>query len=394
MKKNYLFTPGPTMVPQEVLLAEATPLIHHRTAAFSAIMEEAARGLKVLFGTEQDVYMITGSGTAAMEAAVANVCSPGDKVLFAGGGKFAERWGELAHAFRCNVVEIPVEWGKSLTVEQVRAALKAHPDARALYITQSETSTGALTDVQAVAALTRKTNVLLGVDSITGIGVHPFKFDEWGVDIAVSGSQKGCMTPPGLSFIAVSPRTWKAVEACTSPRYYLDLAAMKKSWSRTTTPFTAAVSLIRGLRTALQMIQEEGLDQVHARHARLAGAVRAAVKALGLRLVAEHPINGVTAVWGPEGMDTEKLIKLLASKYGVTIAEGQDDLKGKVFRIGHMGYVGDADMLVAIGSLERALKELGYRFDFGAGVRAAMTALGDTVNGEGSETQINADLHR
>ena len=376
MKKNYLFTPGPTMVPQEVLLAEATPLIHHRTAAFSAIMAEAAKGLKLLFGTEQDVYMITGSGTAAMEAAVANVCSPGDKVLFASGGKFAERWGELAHAFRCNVIEIPVEWGKSLTVEQVRAALKAHPDARALYITQSETSTGALTDVQAIAALTRKTDVLLGVDSITGIGVHPFKFDEWGVDIAVSGSQKGCMTPPGLSFIAVSPRTWKAVEACTSPRYYLDLTAMKKNWTKTTTPFTAAVSLIRALHTALQMLQAEGLDQVHARHARLAEAARAATKALGLRIVAERPVNGVTAIYGPEGMDTEKLIKLLASKYGVTIAEGQEALKGKILRIGHMGYVCDEDMLVVVGCLERALKELGYKFEPGAGLQAAMKVLG------------------
>jgi aspartate aminotransferase-like enzyme len=375
MKKNYMFTPGPTMVPQEVLLAEATPLVHHRTAAFSAIMADAAKGLQALFGTGQDVYMITGSGTAAMEAAVVNVCSPGDKVLCATGGKFAERWGELARAYGCNAVDVPVEWGRSLTVEQARAALKAHPDARAFYITQSETSTGALTDVQAIAALTRRTDVLLGVDSITGIGVHPFRFDEWGVDIAVSGSQKGCMTPPGLSFIAVSPRTWKAVQSCTTPRYYLDLTAMKKNWAKTTTPFTSAVSLIRALHKALELILAEGLDQVHARHARLAAAARAGVGALGLRLVAEHPVNGVTAVYGPEGMDTGKLIKLLASKFGVTFAEGQGDLKGKIFRIGHMGYVCDEDMLVAIGSLERAIKELGYAFTFGAGVQATMESL-------------------
>jgi aspartate aminotransferase-like enzyme len=368
VKKNFMFTPGPTMVPQEVLLAEATPLIHHRTAAFSAIMAEAAKGLQALFGTAQDVYMITGSGTAAMEAAVVNVCSPGD-------GKFAERWGDLARAYGCNAVDVPVEWGKSLPPAQARAALKAHPDARALYITQSETSTGALTDVQAIAALTRKTDVLLGVDSITGIGVHPFMFDEWGVDIAVSGSQKGCMTPPGLSFIAVSPRTWKAVEACTTPRYYLDLGAMKKNWGKTTTPFTSAVSLIRALHKALEMILAEGLEQVHARHARLAAGTRAGVKALGLKLVAENPVNGVTAVWGPEGMDTGKLIKLLSAKYGVTFAEGQGDLKGRIFRIGHMGYVCEEDILVAIGTLEWALAELGCRFEPGAGVRAAMQAL-------------------
>ncbi len=375
MKKNFMFTPGPTMVPQEVLLAEATPLIHHRTAAFSAIMAEAHKGLQALFGTGQDVYTITGSGTAAMETAVVNVCSPGDKVLCATGGKFAERWGELGRAYGCNVVDVPVEWGKSLGVEQARQALQQHPDARALYITQSETSTGALTDVQAIAALTRRSDVLLGVDSITGIGVHPFKFDEWGVDIAVSGSQKGCMTPPGLSFIAVSPRTWKAVEACTSPRYYLDLAAMKKNWTKTTTPFTSAVSLIRALHKALELILAEGLDNVHARHARLAAATRAGVQALGLRIVAEHPVNGVTAVWGPEGMETGKIIKLLSSKHGVTFADGQSDLKGKVFRIGHMGYVCEEDLLVAMGSLEMVLKELGYGFEFGAGVQATMKAL-------------------
>jgi aspartate aminotransferase-like enzyme len=375
MKKNFMFTPGPTMVPQEVLLAEATPLIHHRTAAFSAIMAEAHKGLQALFGTAQDVYMITGSGTAAMEAAVVNVCSPGEKMLCATGGKFAERWGELGRAYGCSVVEIPVEWGKSLAVDQARQALKDHADARALYVTQSETSTGALTDVQAIAALTRKSGVLLAVDSITGIGVHPFKFDEWGVDVAVSGSQKGCMTPPGLSFIAVSPRAWKAVEACTTPRYYLDLKAMRKNWAKTTTPFTSAVSLIRALHKALELILAEGLDQVQARHARLAAAARAGVKALGLRIVAEHPANGVTAVYGPEGMDTGKIIKLLASKCGVTFADGQDALKGKIFRIGHMGYVCDEDMLVAMGSLERVLEELGYQFDFGAGVRATMESL-------------------
>jgi aspartate aminotransferase-like enzyme len=205
--------------------------------------------------------------------------------------------------------------------------------------------------------------------------VHPFMFDEWGVDIAVSGSQKGCMTPPGLSFIAVSPRTWKAVEACTTPRYYLDLGAMKKNWGKTTTPFTSAVSLIRALHKALEMILAEGLEQVHARHARLAAGTRAGVKALGLKLVAENPVNGVTAVWGPEGMDTGKLIKLLSAKYGVTFAEGQGDLKGRIFRIGHMGYVCEEDILVAIGTLEWALAELGCRFEPGAGVRAAMQAL-------------------
>lgn len=375
MKKNYMFTPGPTMVPHEVLLAEAAPMIHHRTAQFSQIMVEVGEGLKTLFGTAEDVYVIMGSGTAAMEAAVANVCSPGDKVICASGGKFGERWVELGQAYGCDVVEIAVEWGRSLTVEQAEAALSEHPDAKALYITHSETSTGALTDVEAIARLTRESQTLLAIDTITGVGVHPLKMDEWGVDIAVSGSQKGCMIPPGLSFIAVSPRTWSAVEACTSPRYYLDLGAMRKNWQNQTTPFTAAVSLIRGLHKALEMILEEGLDAVHARHARLATAARAAAKAMGLQLVAEAPANGVTAVYGPDGMDTGKLINLMRDKYGVTMAGGQGHLKGKIFRIGHMGYVSEEDLLVAIGTLEKALRELGYEFEAGAGLQAAQEAL-------------------
>jgi aspartate aminotransferase-like enzyme len=352
VKKNYMFTPGPTMVPHEVLLAEAAPMIHHRTAQFSQIMVEVAEGLKTLFGTDEDVYVIMGSGTAAMEAAVANVCSLGDKVICASGGKFGERWVELGQAYGCDVVEIAVEWGRSLTVEQAEAALNEHPDAKALYITHSETSTGALTDVEAIAGLTRESQTLLAVDT-----------------------QKGCMIPPGLAFIAVSPRTWRAVEACTSPRYYLDLGAMRKNWQKQTTPFTAAVSLIRGLHKALEMILDEGLDAVHARHARLATAARAAAKAMGLQLVAEAPANGVTAVYGPEGMDTGELINLMRDKYGVTMAGGQAQLKGKIFRIGHMGYVSEEDLLVAIGTLEKALRELGYEFEAGAGLQAAQEAL-------------------
>ncbi len=375
MKKNYMFTPGPTMVPHEVLLAEAAPLIHHRTDEFSGVMADAVESLKKLFGTEQDVYIVMGSGTAAMEASVCNIVSPGDKVICATGGKFSERWGELCTAFGAEVVTVDVPWGKSLTVEQAGAALKEHPDARALYATQSETSTGAYTDIEAVAGLTRDSDTLLVVDAITGIGVHPFLMDEWGVDVVVTGSQKGCMMPPGLSFIAVSPRTWDVVTECTSPRYYLDLETMKKSWQKQTTPFTAAVSLIRALGKALDMILGEGLEQVQARHARMAEAVRAAMKAIGLELVAECPVNGVTAVYAPEGIDSGRLVGMMRDDYGVTMAGGQGDLKGRIFRLGHMGYVNEEDILVAIGVLERALKRMGYDFPFGAGLKAAHQAL-------------------
>ncbi|MCK4300032.1 MAG: alanine--glyoxylate aminotransferase family protein, partial [Planctomycetes bacterium] len=341
MLKRRLLAPGPTPVPEEALLRQAQPVYHHRTPRFRKLLAEVLDLLNYVYRTENDTLVFVSAGTGGMEAAVANLLAPQDTALVVEGGKFGERWTELAKAYGCGVVEIEVQWGKSLAVEQAEAALDEHPDARALYITQSETSTGALTDVEAIARLTRRRPTLLAVDAITGIGVHPFKMDEWGVDIAVSGSQKGCMTPPGLAFIAVSPRAWPAVEACRSPRYYLDLRAMKKNWEKTTTPFTAAVSLIRGLHKGLEMILAEGLEAVHARHARMADAARAAVAAIGLKLVAENPANGVTAVWGPEGLDTGELINLMRDKYGVTMAGGQDKLKGRAFRIGHMGYVSE-----------------------------------------------------
>ena len=375
MKKHYMFTPGPTMVPAEALLAEAAPMIHHRTPQFSKILRETTDWLKELYGTAQEVFIIAGSGTAAMEAAIANTCSPGDKAICAVGGKFGERWEELCKTYGCDVKTIEVEWGKSVTVEQARKALAETPQARVFCITHSETSTGALTDVEAIATLTRKSNTLLVVDSITGLGIHPVKMDQWGVDIVVSGSQKGCMIAPGLAFIAVSPRTWEAVEKCKSPRYYLDLMAMRKNLEKTTTPFTPAISLIRALHKALEMIREEGPDNVFARHAQLAEASRAAMKAIGLKLVSECPANGVTAVWAPDGVDTDKLNKKMRDEYGVTIAGGQGWMKGKIFRIGHMGYVSKEDLLVAIASVERALKEFGYKFEFGAGLAAAHKVL-------------------
>ena len=375
MKKHYMFTPGPTMVPAEVMLAEAAPLIHHRTPQFSAVIREVTEWLKEMFGTREDVYIIAGSGTAAMEAAVVNTCSPGDKAICVAGGKFGERWGELCSAYGCDTKVIALKAGESFTVKQAAAALDETPQARILCITHSETSTGALTDVEGIAALTRERDTLLVVDSITGLGVHPLKMDEWGVDVLVSGSQKGLMIAPGLAFIAVSGRTWKAVDKAACPRYYLDLKAMKKDLQKDTTPFTPAISLIRALHCSLSLIRQEGLQNVHARHARLAEAARAAMKAIGLKLVPECPVNGVTAVWAPTGVDTDKMTKKMRDEWGVTMAGGQDELKGKVFRIGHMGYVSEEDMLVAVATVERALREFGYKFEQGAGLAAANKVL-------------------
>ncbi len=377
MKKNYMFTPGPTMVPHEVLLAEAAPMIHHRTTAFSEMLAETSRGLQKLFGTKEDVYIIMGSGTAAMEAAIVNVCSPGDKIICAPAGKFGERWVELGEGFGCEVVSLELEWGQSLTPGQARKALEEHPDARAIYTTHSETSTGALTDLGAIAAVTRRTDTLLAVDAISSIGVHPCKMDEWGVDVIACGSQKGCMIPPGLGYIAVSPRAWDVVEACSSPRYYLDLRLMRKRWAGgNQTPFTSAVTLVRAQKKALDMMQEEGLENVFARHERLAGAARAAAAALELGLVAENPANGLTAIHAPEGIDTGKLVAHMRDNYGVQMAGGQGHLKGKIIRIGHMGYVSEEELILAIAVLEKGLRDFGYEFDPSAGVDAAMKALG------------------
>lgn len=376
MKKNYMFTPGPTMVPEDVMLAEAQPLIHHRTPQFSEILEEVMQHMQKLYGTKQDVYSIAGSGTAAMEAAIANTCSPGDKAICVKGGKFGRRWAELCEAYGCEVITVDLEWGQSLGVDRARTVLEDNPDARVMCVTHSETSTAALTDVEAIGTLTCEHNALLVVDAITSIGVHPVEMDRWGVDVMACGSQKGCMTPPGLAFIAASDKAWPVIEECESPRYYLDMVKMRDKWaSGTTTPFTASVSLTRALKKALDMMFEEGLDELHARHARLAEATRTAMKAIGLELVAENPANGVTAVYGPDGIDTREMTTKMRDEYGISIAGGQAHLKGKIFRVGHMGYVSEDELLMAISAIERALDELGYQFKFGAGVSAAHHSL-------------------
>ncbi|MBS3761814.1 MAG: alanine--glyoxylate aminotransferase family protein [Planctomycetes bacterium] len=376
MKKNYMFTPGPTMVPHEVLLAEAAPMIHHRTPQFSQIMREVTDGMKKLFGTEQEVYSIAGSGTAAMDAAIANTCSPGDTAICVRGGKFGARWAEICEAYGCEVINIDIKWGQSPSIEQIRSALGEHPDARVLCVTHSETSTAALTDVQAIGTMTCEQSTLLVVDAITSVGVHPVCMDKWGLDVVVSGSQKGCMIPPGLGFIAASPDAWDIIDDCASPRYYLDMRAMRDKWADSTqTPFTGTVSLTRALQKALKMMREEGLENLYARHARLAEATRSAMMAIGLDLVADNPVNGVTAVWAPENIDTGEMTKLMRDQYGVTIAGGQAELKGRIFRIGHMGYVSEDDLLICISAVERALRDLGYQFDLGTGVSTAQEKL-------------------
>ena len=374
--KQMLLAPGPTPVPARVRLAMAHPIAHHRTPQFSALFHEVRGELQALFQTEQDVLMLAASGTGAMEAAIANCFSPGDEVLVVNGGKFGERWLKLSDAFGVTPIEICVEWGKAVRPEQIEAALREHPNARGVLVQGSETSTTAVHPIEQIAALTRVRDVLLVVDGITAVGVYDLPMDEWGIDVMITGSQKALMLPPGLAFIALSERAWARVEKTCQRRYYFDLPRERSNQAKDTTAYTPAISLIVGLREALAMIREEGLPNVFARHELLARATRAAAGALGLGLVApQNPSPAVTGVFVPEDIDGGKLVAYLRDKMGVTFAGGQDQLKGRIVRIAHLGYMGWFDTITAIAALEMALRHFGHAVELGRGVGGAESEL-------------------
>ncbi len=376
MLKNYLLAPGPTPVPPRVLLAMAQPIIHHRTPQFSRVFADARKGLRQLYQTEQDVLMLAASGSGAMEAAVTNLFSPGEEVLVINGGKFGERWTKIASTYGLKVNELRVEWGKAANVEEVSRVLDQKPGIRGLLVQASETSTTALHPVEALAALTRKRDTLLIVDGITAVGVLDVPMDRWGIDVLVTGSQKALMLPPGLAFIALSARAWQRTKEAKLPRFYFDLNKERENQAKDTTAWTPAISLVTGLRESLAMIAEEGLPRVFERHARMAAATRAAAKALELTLVApEAPSPAVTGMFTPSDVDGGKLVAYLRDKMGVTFAGGQDQLKGKIVRIAHLGYMGAFDVITAIAALEMALSHFGHRVPFGRGVGAAQELL-------------------
>ncbi len=371
LQKKYLLAPGPVPVPPKALLAMAKPVIHHRLPEFSAILSKIREDLKYLFQTPNDVLFFASSGTGAMEACVVNLFSPGDKVIVVRGGKFGERWGELAETYGLDPVYIDVEWGKAVSPEAVEEALKAHPEAKGVLIQAHETSTGVKHPVAEIAALTRERDTLLVVDAISALGVYPLPMDELGLDAVVAGSQKSIALPPGLSFVALSERAWKRVEEAKLPRYYFDFRREKKALAKETTAFTPAVSLLFGLSEVLTRIREVGLEKLFAHYARLSGACQAGIKALGLELFSEAPCEALTIVKVPAEVDGLALMKLLRNKYQVTMAGGQAKLKGKVVRIAHLGYQSPFDVILALSSLEMALSELGYQVSIGAGVAAA-----------------------
>ena len=355
IKKYYLLSPGPTPVPETVLAAASEPIIHHRTPEFSAIFMEVSEGLKYVFETKNDVYILASSGTGAMEMAVASTFCPGDKVIAINGGKFGERWGEICRTYGLDVKEVVLEWGALYTKEQLAAELKAIPKAKAVFATLSETSSGTVYDIQGYGEVVGQTEAILVVDGISGLAATPCPVDNWKVDIMVAGSQKSFMIPPGLAYISFSPKAWKLVEKSTLPKFYFNVKKYKSNLQKQTTPYTPAVSLVIQQKKSLEIIKAMGLDKLFEHHRILGDSTRAGIKALGLELLSKSPGNILTAVKVPAGIDGVKLVKTMQGKYMAYIAGGQDPYKGKIFRIAHLGYMGGFDIITALTALELSL---------------------------------------
>jgi len=375
--KKYLFTPGPVPVPSEVLIEMAKPIIHHRTAEFEEIFAEVREGLKYIYDTKQEVFILAASGTGAMEASVANTLSRGDKVLVVNSGKFGERWGKICRAYGVEVEEIMVEWGKEVDPADVEKALNDDPSIKAVLTQASETSTGVKHPIKEIAEITNKRDdVIQIVDGITGVGVFEIEFDNWGIDVLVGGSQKAFMLPPGLSFAAMSEKAWKFYETSDLPKFYFDFKPALKNAEKNTTTFTPAVTLIIGLAAVLKRFRAEGRENMHKRHSRLALATREAMKAIGLEpFVQDTPSSALTTVIAPPEIGAAKVIAGLRDEFGITVAGGQDQAKGKIFRISHIGDIDKTDALSIIAAIESVLNLLGYEFDFGAATKKASEIL-------------------
>jgi aspartate aminotransferase-like enzyme len=377
--KEYLLTAGPTPVPERVLLAMARPILYHRAPAFTDCLREVQEGLKWLIQTKQLPLILAGSGTIGMDAAVCNFLRTGDKAIVIRGGKFGERWGKICQAYGIECVFVDVEWGKSVEPQAVADAIEKNPGVRAVYATASETSTATKHDIEPIAKIVKaKDDIILCVDAVTAVGVYDVPMDRWGLDVVCVGSQKALMLPPGLAVVAVSEKAWKANERSNLPRFYLDLMRERKSQEKGESAFTPAVSLVVGLRESLRMLKEETLEGVFHRHERLAKATRAATGGLGLELLSSSPVNSVTGIRVPNGIDGTAVVRQMRTRYGITIAGGQDHLKGKIVRIAHIGYFSEFDIITAISGLEMTLQDLGFGIRPGAGVAAAQATFSET----------------
>lgn len=383
MNRPLLLTPGPVSIPEDVRLATARPLLYHRGPEFKEVVGRVREGLKYLFQTREEVLVLAASGTGAMEATVVNLCSRGDRVLVVRGGKFGERWAEIATAFGLDVVALDVPWGQAVAPEAVREALSSGGRPfRAVFLQASETSTGVAHPVREIAAFTRETETLCVVDGITAVGVFPLPFDEWGIDALVTGSQKALMLPPGLAFAALSPRAWAAAARSDLPRFYFDLARERKNLLKDTTAWTPAISLIEGLDLVLDRIRGEGHASLFRRHALAARAMRAGALGLGLDLLApDAPSDAVTAIRIPDPPGAGAVVKRFREGYAITIAGGQDRLKGRIIRLSHMGDIDRFHVVRALSALESVFGDLGVRAVDGAGVAAALRVYAEAGAG-------------
>ncbi len=384
IRKGRLFTPGPTQLLPTAQLAMAAATMHHRTAEFRALYTKVLADLKTFVGTKNDVIMFTASGTGAMEAAVANLTSPGDRVLVVTAGKFGERWEGLAKTYGCQVESLKAPYGHTVTPQQVREKLK--PEHKVLYMQGTESSTGVRHDVEGIARVLRGSDTLLVVDAITGLGTTHFDVDGWGIDVIIGGSQKAVMIPPGLAYCAVSDRAWQRMESTKNPRYYFDLRKERKNGAKGESSYTPSTALVAALAAAMDYVREQGNGDLAAgrdlliNNAETAAAMtRAAAKALGLQLFSvESPGSALTALASPAGVDSSDIVKLFRNQFGAVIANGQGEMKGQLFRIAHLGYYDYLDTIAAIGALEQVLMEIGQPVELGAGLRAAQEVYAQT----------------
>jgi aspartate aminotransferase-like enzyme len=372
--REFLMIPGPTPVPDLVLEAIARHPIGHRTPDCSKALKQVVEDLQWLGETKSDVFVLTASGTAAMEMGIFNTISPGDSVLVLVCGVFGERWARMSEALGAKVERLAVPAGQAVSVSALKEKLDADKEKnfKAVIITHNETSTGVVQDIQPMLSLIRAHGALSIVDTVTSFGAMPCKIDEWQADVVATGSQKALMLPPGLSFVFFGPRAWDAHAKCKTPRFYLDAAKYKKSMKEDTTPFTPNVSLIMGLQTSLQLIKDEGKEQIFKRHERLKSVLRDGVRALGLELFVDEAVasSSITAIKPPEGISVDAVRKGLKEKFRILVADGQEDLKGKIFRIGHMGYVFERDILMTLAALKSVLTDLGYACKNSEGAKA------------------------
>src|SRR5574344_1646094 len=378
--KTFLMIPGPTPVPESVLLAMAKHPIGYRSAEFSAILKSVYEDLKLVFQTKNEVFIYASSGTGAMEAALSNLVNAGDKVLSCVIGNFGARWANIAASRGAVVEKLQVELGEVIKPDELRAKLAEdkNKEIKIVTLTHSETSTGARNDIKTLCKIIKDHGAISVVDGVTSVGAMEVKMDEWGIDVLVSGSQKGFMIPPGLAFLAASKRAWEVHEKCLYPSFYFDWAAHKKAVLEDTTPYTPAVNLIFALRQALTMMKEEGLENIYARHKKLALGLRRAIKAIGLELFVTDDENAsytITSILPPEGISVPDIRSGLKKGFDIVVANGQKSLKDKIFRMGTLGFVSERDLITAVGSLEAVLTKLGYKFEAGTGVKAVLEYL-------------------